>query len=125
MDTESKKVLDDLFSILELPEDKREASLLMFRKKISEEVLNRVKGELPQEYQDFIEKEGRNITDPHHPMVTLIRGMLKNLHTDKEYEVMAHESLKSILPEYVAKASQMNIGAEKAAKLDERIKEFS
>ncbi len=125
MDNESKKLLEDLFSILELSDDKKEASFLMFKKKVAEEIMNRIKKDLPREYRDFIEKEGARITSPDHPMIKPIREELKKLHTDEEYKIMAHGILKDLLPEYVNRVSRMSISADKIARLEERIKNFS
>ncbi len=125
MDTESKQVLDDLFAILGFSEKQKEGSLLMFKKKIAEGILNRVKSELPEEYRQFIEKEGAGVTDPNHPMIAPIHEALKKLHTDEEFHAMTHEILKNLLPEYVIEVSKLNVGADVTEKLEKRIKEFS
>ncbi len=124
MDEETKKILLEVFSILDFSEEEKKKALLDFQKKIAMEVLRLTQHELSREDQEFIANEGSKINDPQHPMVAKIREKLKNLHSVEEYRTMTRGIFKELLPQYVRYMSD-SLSAEKVDLLDACLKKLA
>ncbi|MBI4087209.1 MAG: hypothetical protein HY434_00040 [Candidatus Liptonbacteria bacterium] len=124
MSPESQKLLMDVFSILGFSEEEKGKALLDFKKKIAAEVLKSIKPELPEEYRNFLAKEGSRVTDPRHPMVVKMKAFLQELHSKEEYQAKEKKSFIGIFKDYIEYMKQ-GVNAETAVLLDQKTKDVS
>jgi hypothetical protein len=125
MDEDSKKILDEIFTALELSPEVRRGFLVNVQQKLAGELLRTVAGELPEKYRQFAEKEAQVLDDPNHPMLGPIREELKKLHSVDDYKKINHTLLKRILPEYISLlTAKLGLSGEKSEKLETIVAKF-
>lgn len=64
MKGEYKNILTDVFGVLGFSNAEKEEALQTFKKKLAFELLNSIKGELPQEQQDWLANGNGDMNDP-------------------------------------------------------------
>jgi transposase-like protein len=123
MDEDCRKLLLDIFAVLNFSEEEKKKAVLDFEKLLASELLRSMEHELPERLRDQLAENGSAITDPHDPAVTALRETIKKLHPKEEYLAQSKAILQKILPSYLDHVAQ-NLSAEKKALLEERIKNF-
>lgn len=124
MDEEIKKLLADVFSILDFSDEEKSKALMDFEKKVASEVLQSITQELPMEYREFLVGEGLRMTDPQNPMVLKMKEFIKNLHGKEEYQARARKIFEKLFKEYI-NYMRDGLSADKVDLLDKRLKEFA
>ena len=112
---EFKKVLFDIFDVLDFSDAEKEKALETFKKKLAFELLKEVQGELPQDQQEWLSQANPDIQDQ---KFNEIQEIIKNKYTKEQLYERTKPLFKKLLEDYVAFMSQ-GISIEEAAKLRE------
>ncbi|MBI2674792.1 MAG: hypothetical protein HYX22_03625 [Candidatus Yanofskybacteria bacterium] len=112
---EYKRVLFDIFDVLEFMQSEKEEALETFKKKLAFELLESVKGELPQDQQGWLSQAAPDMGDP---KFVEIQNTIKGMYTNEQLYEKSKPIFKKLLEDYVAFMSQ-GISIEEVAKLKE------
>jgi vacuolar-type H+-ATPase subunit H len=124
MNEKLKKLLLDIFAVLEFSEEEKKIALLDFEKKVAAEILRSVQDELPANYREYIERNMSKADNAADPMVGKIREELRRLHSKEEYQKMGGEILNRLLPKYIEYMGT-GLSAEKQQLLEEKIRNLN
>ena len=112
-----KKILFEIFDVLEFSETEKQEALEGFKKKIAVSLLASAKKELSKGHQDWIENHAASV-NPRDPKVAEIRDEIKSLYPKEEWYEKSRVSFKKILEEYVDFMSRdLNLDESKTAQL--------
>ena len=116
---EFKKILFEIFDILEFSEEEKQEALESFKKKLANDLFDSVKRELPQEQQSWI-KDHMNSANSRDPKIAEIQNTIKNLYPQEVLYEKSRAVFKKILEEYINFMSrELDLGQEKTARLRE------
>jgi len=115
MKGEFKKVLFDIFDVLDFSDAEKEKALETFKKKLAFELLKSVQGELSQDQQEWLSQANPDIQDP---KFKEIQETIKNKYTKDQLYERTKLLFKKSLEDYVGFMSQ-DLGAEETTKLRE------
>jgi len=115
MKGEYKKILFDIFSVLEFTDSEKEKALETFKKKLAFELLNSIKSQLSQDQQDWLNRPAPDVQDV---KFAEIQQTVKSMHTEEEWQKITKPIFKNILEDYVAFMSQ-DLESDKVSRLKE------
>ena len=117
MKGEYKKVLYDIFDVLELPEEDRSHALESVKKKFANDFLVSMQGDLPHAQQKWLEQNIKTAS-ANDPKVIEIQDTIQNMHSLDELRIMSHKVFKEILENYVDFMSK-SLSNEKQSQLND------
>ena len=98
MKGEYKNILLEIFGVLVFSDAEKEEALQDFKKKLAFELLNSVKGELPQDQQDWLAKESQ---DMNNPIFSEIQKTIQEMYSQEDLYEKSKPIFKKLISDYV------------------------
>ncbi len=105
----------EVFSVLEFSDTEKEEALQTFKKKLAFELLKSIQGELPQDQQDWLSKENRDMSDP---MFSEIQKTIQGMYSQEVLYEKSRPIFKKLVADYTEFMSE-GLDPESTAKLKE------
>ncbi len=115
MKGEYKNILFDIFSVLGFSDTEKEEALQTFKKKLAFELLKSIQGELPQNQQDWLAKDGQDMNDP---VFSEIQKTIQGMYNQEVLYDKSKPLFKKLVSDYVEFMAN-GLEAESTAKLKE------
>src|SRR3989344_5942185 len=115
MKGEYKKILMEIFGVLEFSDTEKEEALLTFKKKLAFELLKSIQGELPQNQQDWLAKQSQDMNDP---VFSEIQQTIQGMYNQEALYEKSKPIFKNIVLDYVEFMSE-GLEPESVTKLKE------
>lgn len=119
---EYKKILYQIFDVLEFEEEDKASALESFKKKFANDFLKSIESELSSEHREWISENLKN-DNPSETKVEEIQNAIQGMYSQAEFLERSHKVFKHILDEYIAFMSK-GLSFEKTSQLDSIVAAF-
>ena len=101
MTGEYKKILFEIFDVLGLSEPEKNKAADVFKKKLAADLIESIKGELPEDEQRWISEVMPTSSDPTDPKVAEIKNKIAELFSENDLYERSRPVFKKIVFDYV------------------------
>ena len=122
MNGEFKKILYQIFDVLEFSEEDKAYALESFKKKFANDFLKSIEGELPSEHREWISENLKN-DNPSETKIEEIQNAIQGRYSQSELLERSRKVFKHILDEYIVFMSK-GLSFEKTAQLNSIVAAF-
>ncbi len=115
-------MLFEIFDILEFSDSEKNAALESFKKKLANELLKSIQGELPKDQQEWVKQQTPN-SGANDQKALEIKDLIKNRYPEKELFAKSRPVFKRLLEDY-AKFMSQDLSQEKTGQLKDLVEKF-
>ena len=120
---EFKKVLEEIFHVLEFTEAEQIRAIEGFKKRLAFETLKAIQGKLPEDQKEWLNSGDAKMANPQNPEILKIQETIKSLFSEEEMYNITRPILKNLMQKYIDLMSR-NASAEKVSQMKEIVERF-